>query len=151
MTKNQFACCDRFISSPQYTYRHDSLNQTKFNDHFIVSQALLDQNKTHGHQILDDGDNNSDHLPLLMKISLELQSRDSNSNEHALPRLISWKKLSRTEKNNYSSILEELLLQRQTPLAVSSCPYPCGCESQLCHDDIQREYDEIRSCILSAS
>ena len=43
MTKNQFACCDQYVTSLNYTYRHDSLNQTKFNNHFIVSQALLAQ------------------------------------------------------------------------------------------------------------
>ena len=72
MTRRRFAYCDQYVSSPSYTYRHDSLNQTKFNDHFVVSQALLEQNIIHDHSILDEGANTSDHLPLQMKISLQL-------------------------------------------------------------------------------
>ncbi len=81
MSKNGFASCDRFATSPQYTYRHDSLNQTKFNDHFIISKVFLEQNIAHSHSILDEGDNNSDHLPLPMKMSLQLQPGSNELNE----------------------------------------------------------------------
>ena len=77
MTKNRFTYCDQYVSSPAYTYRHDSLNQTKFNDHFIVSQSLLEQNIMHDHLILDEGSNMSDHLPLQLKMSPHLTKSNS--------------------------------------------------------------------------
>ena len=36
-------------------------------------------------------------------------------------------------------------------MTVSSCRHSCGCRRELCINDIQREYDEIRSCLISAS
>ena len=151
ITKNRFACCDNLVSSPNYTYRHDSLNQMKFNDHFIVSQGLLDGNQTKNHRILDEGDNNSDHLPLLMEITAQLQSSVSVNNGKNISDTLNWKKISAENKARYSDKLEELLLQRQTPLSVYSCAHPCGCQSQVCRNSIQQEYDEILTCISSAS
>ena len=151
MTKNRFAYCDQYVSSLTYTYRHDSLNQTKFNDHFIVSQDLLDDNVTHNHVILDEGSNTSDHLPLLMKISLQLNKSNVVDSEPPVIKSVNWKKMSEDDKTNYSSLLEQLLLERQTPLSVSACRQSCGCQNQLCIDDIEKEYEDIRSCLISAS
>ena len=88
MTKNRFAYCDQYVQSPGYTYRHDSLNQTKFNDHFIVSHALLERGILHDHIILDEGENTSDHLPLLMKVSLQLEESSFTSNSESPTRNI---------------------------------------------------------------
>ena len=151
MNQNRFTCCDRFVASPLYTYRHDSLQQTKFNDHFIVSQELIDQNMAKNHQILDEGDNNSDHLPLLFEISAQFQSVESVCHQRRESRSLNWKKTSTSDKERYSSKLEELLLRRQEPLAVSSCRHSCGCVSQNCRDSIQQEYDSILDSIISAS
>ena len=151
MSKNRFAHCDPYVTNLHYTYRHDSLNQTKFNDHFIVSRALLDGNIVHDHEILDEGENTSDHLPLLMKMSLHLT--DSNHNSSSAPSLgkLDWNKMPEKDKVKYASRLELLLLQRRTSLGVSSCLRPCGCRSHSCLEDIQREYDEILSCLITAS
>ena len=151
VTKNSLTYCDSFVSSPKYTYRHDTLNQTKFNDHFIVSQSLINQNMIQGHKILDDGDNNSDHLPLMMTMALQFCGQSRDYGQETGRKSLIWKKLSLEAKANYSSVLEELLLQRTDPLQVSVCRHSCGCVSQNCRNDIQREYDEIRSAILSAS
>ena len=53
MTKKQFTYCDQYVGLPNFTYRHDSLNQTKFNDHFIVSKSLIDQGLIRDHLIID--------------------------------------------------------------------------------------------------
>ena len=151
MTKNRFAYCDQYVQSPGYTYRHDSLNQTKFNDHFIVSHALLERGILHDHIILDEGENTSDHLPLLMKVSLQLEESSFTSNSESPTRNINWKKISVSDKASYSSSLEQLLLSRSTPLGVSSCHQICGCRSQSCIDDIEREYKEIRTSLVSAA
>ena len=92
MIKNHFACCDHLVSSPSYTYRHDSLNQTKFNDHFIVSQDLLEHGITSDHKILDEGENISDHLPLLMKLSLQLHISSFMPKVESSHGNIDWKK-----------------------------------------------------------
>ena len=151
MTKNRFTYCDQYVSSLNYTYRHDTLNQTKFNDHFIVSRDILERDITHSHVILDEGENTSDHLPLLMKMSLQLHTSNFAPSEPSGPKTVNWNKMSENDKNKYSSRLEELLMARQTSLSVSSCRHVCGCRSQSCIDDIEREYEEIRSCLISAS
>ena len=50
ITKNSLIYCDSQFSGPQYTYRHETLNQSKFNDHFLISHSLAD--KTRNHKIL---------------------------------------------------------------------------------------------------
>ena len=108
MTKNRSTYCDQYVSSPNYTYRHDSLNQTKFNDHFIVSQDILDRGVTHNHIILDEGENTSDHLPLLMKMSLQLNKANFATPQASGPKIVNWKKMSEEDKTKYSSLLEQL-------------------------------------------
>ena len=151
ITRNLLTYCDSFVSSPKYTYRHDTLNQTNFNDHFIVSQSLINQNSIHDHKILDDGDNNSDHLPLMMTMAIQFSGQSRDLGQETECKSLNWKKVSLEAKAEYSSVFEELLLQRTDPLQVSVCRRSCGCVSLNCRNDIQREYDEIGSAILSAS
>ena len=70
MRKNQLSCCDNRYPSDSYTYHHNTLNQKKWNDHFIVSKSLLDQGRLNDPQIIDDGDNTSDHFPILMSLKM---------------------------------------------------------------------------------
>ena len=61
--------CDSFISiTDSYTYSHESLGQRKWNDHFLISSRL--STLTNNHLILNEGDNPSDHLPLLFSLSI---------------------------------------------------------------------------------
>ena len=71
-----------------YTYCHESLGQRKLNDHFIVSQSLLDNGHCFNHQIIEDGNNPSDHLPISMTIRLTVQPNKSDKSVH-LDRLTS--------------------------------------------------------------
>ena len=57
-------------SSPQ-TYRHGSLQASSLIDHFFVSDGLLDS--VCGVDVLDDGCNLSDHLPVVLLLSLQKQ------------------------------------------------------------------------------
>ena len=42
ISKHNLISCDSCISNPNsYTYFHDSLNQRKWNDHFLISQSLM--------------------------------------------------------------------------------------------------------------
>ena len=63
----------------------------KFNDHFIVSQDLIDHNIVHDHRILDEGDNSSDHLPLLLQISARFQKIDSVNSRNVGNKSLNWK------------------------------------------------------------
>ena len=82
--------CDRFISDPNaYTYSHDSLGQRKWNDHFLISSRL--SNSTTNHSILNEGDNPSDHLPLLFTLSLPVSHVWLPFNlQHAIQNLLSY-------------------------------------------------------------
>ena len=73
-SKYSLAYCDSLASSINYTYRHETLNQCKFNDHFILSRDLLDDGSIYNHYVRDDGHNPSDHLPLLLEISTSFSS-----------------------------------------------------------------------------
>ena len=148
--KYSFAYCDSFVSSHNFTYRHDSLNQSKFNDHFLVSKSLID-GICHDHRVLEEGDNCSDHFPLLLKMKLKLQASEQIQNEGHSNRSVNWKKLSEQTKKEYALRLERLLLDRQSPLFVTQCEHACGCKDARCLESIQQEYDDISNCISVAS
>ena len=59
--------------------------------------------------------------------------------------------MSEEDKASYSATLEQLFLARQTPLGVSTFPHICGCQSQSCIADIEKEYEDIRSCLIAPS
>ena len=151
MTKNTLAHCDNFVPSIHYTYRHETLHQTKFNDHFLVSRSLLLNSAIDNHRILDDGANTSDHLPLLLSLSVLLQNSKQDENDSAVCDSLNWKKVSDQDKADYAMRLEKLLLRRSEPLIVSSCRSECGCQSEECRTSIQEEYDDVIQCIIDAS
>ena len=77
-TKFDLISCDSFISDTNaYTYSHDSLGQRKWNDHFLISSRLSSLAKNHS--ILNEGDNPSDHLPLLFTLSPTIGYGSTNS------------------------------------------------------------------------
>ena len=94
MAKYRFAYCDSYLPPHSYTYRHDTLNHTKLNDHFIVSQTLINQGLICDHLILDEGANTSDHLPLQMKLSLNIQIQNPTVSSASSRGKLDWKKLS---------------------------------------------------------
>ena len=157
ISKHSFAYCDNLVSSPGNTYRHDSLNQTKFDDHFLISQSIYDQNLTHGHQILDNGDNHSDHLPLLLKMKLQVHSFQSSSDSSPNSARIKWRKLSSVSKAVYTQKLDELLRQREFPLYVSARPlllynlYICQPTNQLMNKLLLSHKSSLKTCLLFKS
>ena len=149
ITKNSFVYCDNQFLGPQYTYRHETLNQSKFNDHFLISHSLA--NATHNHKIIDDGENTSDHLPLVMDISIQtgISTANENTSTHATKK--PWRDLSEDELNAYSSAVELRLLSRTTTLGVFACSDACACSSQSCRDELQREYDDIVKALVEST
>ena len=47
------------------------LVRKKLNDHFIISQKMIDRGMTKDFEILEDGANMPDHLPVLMRASIQ--------------------------------------------------------------------------------
>ena len=58
----------------------------------LFSRALINQKKTRDHKILDEGDNTSDHLPLMMKSWFELQTSEQVENDAVISEMVNWKK-----------------------------------------------------------
>ena len=150
-TKYSLSCCDTLVSSIHHTYRHETLNQSKFNDHFLVSQDILDNGAINKHFILDDGHNPSDHLPLLLEITTNLSSTTAFSSDQTRRPRIDWKNVTEQNIADYSSRLQSLLLQHQSPSFSFACESTCHCDNDICKEEIQKEYDFIRSCIINAS
>ena len=150
MTKNRLASCDNFFSAPHYTYFHESLGQKKFNDHFLVSQTIIDDNAVTDHRILDEGDNTSDHLPILMKLSTQYET-GIPVKESCPSAALKWEKIPHVQRTAYTSQLASLIDTCELPASLLQCPSTCKCENKECHDAIQREYDLLVRCMLHAS
>ena len=148
--KYSLAYSNNVTAGPNYTYRHDSLNQTKMNDHFLVSAHLLD--RISNTRILDDGENNSDHLPRLIHLQIETQVCDPEpvAREQST-RVMHWNKMTSDHKTKYAHAVEQCLSQRQYMRSVFICDKKCVCDNAVCHDQIQQEYDEIISGLKDAS
>ena len=149
LTKHSLTHCDNLVSGPNYTYRHESLNQCKFNDHFILSQSLI--NHTSNHKIIDDGDNSSDHLPLVMNLSVSAGGIGPSEIVPPASSKPQWNRLKANQLSAYADAVEEQLLRRQTPRAYFSCSNNCSCRNAACHAALQEEYDDIVRSLVAAS
>ena len=65
--------CDHLFSPSTITYRHVSLDQNKWNDHFLVSESIMQRGLMSDHKVIEDGGNVSDHLPISMSLSVNKQ------------------------------------------------------------------------------
>ena len=142
--------CDRFIpDANSYTYSHDSFGQRKWNDHFLISSRL--STLTSNHSILNEGDNPSDHLPLLFTLSLpHLVSVQPIMSDSRPPKL-RWEKLSNEQLQQYANRLSVLLESTPSPLSLSICQSTCHCSEGNCQSLIQAEYDYLLSCLKKAA
>ena len=150
ITKSNLICCDNMTNGDtddKYTYIHDTLGQTKWNDHFFISPSLVDASSAH--LILDDGANVSDHLPVMMILSCCLSQlpKDNLKTVHGKPASLVWDKCSEVQKGAYSSRLSELLINSPTVLQGCNSTH---CESEICRLAIQAEYDSLTNLILEA-
>ena len=124
--------------SRPYTYIHQTLNQTKWNDHFLVSSSLLPA--TSDHIILDDGGNTSDHLPLMMKMSCQISPTPPVADAPAKDPSLKWEKCSEEQKADYNRRLAALL--NDFPSRLTACSHT-HCTEEKCKSAIQAEYDTI--------
>ena len=150
MSKFQLSSCDNFLPASSITYRHDTLDHRKWNDHFIVSKSLIDSNSLTNHQILDEGDNDSDHLPILMQLTSDFRAGTETQNpEQQKKSRRCWNKISEDEKLRYSLRLQDAVRSRPSGPTLH-CQKTCRCVDQVCRESIQGEYDFLVDCIKSA-
>ena len=162
--KHDLICCDRFVngntsSVPQwaptapsnagnsnnYTYIHNSLNQKKWNDHFFVSASIASM--TDGHEILDVGDNTSDHLPIMLRFTANIHAEPPAEDPPVKAPSLKWEKCSEEQKLAYAKRLRELL--EHSPAVLTPCNV-AHCQNVECIASIQNEYDELISLITKA-
>ena len=149
VSKNGLAYCNEFLPPSSYTYHHVSLGHKKLNDHFIVSRGLLEDRTCHGHKILQDGDNPSDHLPISMKMKIKFKNQNILSTPSRNPPRLVWAKVAQHHLDGYCQEIDDSL-KRKPISAFPSCTGGAHCADQGCIDAIQAKYDDILSRIHSA-
>ena len=126
------------------------MGQKKFNDHFLISQKLIDHKAVSDHAILDEGDNTSDHLPIVMKVSMQFESGIPIPESKSAPSL-KWEKVSHGHRIKYASQLASLIDSCELPAPLLMCRSSCKCDEIRCHTALQQEYDLLNKCVLQAS
>ena len=147
-SRYKLSYCDSFFPPDSITYRHESLDQSKWNDHLIVSSCLLENNLVVDQSILDDGENTSDHFPIMIKISVELNEPGKTENAKAAAPTLRWSKISDDLKSEYSSRLDHLV--RSAPATTILCDTKCVCDKIHCHMALQSEYNMLIACMRQA-
>lgn len=152
MLSHHLSCCDNLVptTTPPITYHHESLGQKKWNDHFLVSNGILSGGLSKNHDILDEGGNVSDHLPIIMKLSFSLSPNKQKEKTLEKSSSLKWEKITKEQKNNYTSCLSDLLDSSKIQTPVFQCPRRCHCDDVNCHEAIQSEYDNLTQLILKA-
>ena len=152
IAKTNLVCCDQYINNNNnnnnnnnFTYIHQSLNQSKWNDHFFLSPSLV--KNSNNHFILDDGDNVSDHLPIMMNLSCHLSPCPPiDVSPQKQPSLI-WEKCSEVQKSAYNGRLRQLLIDSPSRL---QCCANVHCTNETCRAAIQEEYNNLINQISKA-
>ena len=152
ITKYDLMNCDNFIADPSsnnYTYYHESLGHRKWNDHFLITRRLA--NLTSDHKILNEGENPSDHLPILFGLPLTIPNNffqpSSSDNK---PAKLRWDKLTLEQLQQYDNRLSVLVDASPSPLTLSPCQATCHCSNEVCQANIQAEYDLLLLCLKTA-
>ena len=127
---------------------HESLDQKKWNDHFLVSLAMIGT-VLDNHVILQDGDNISDHFPILMSLNANMQMRFTESASPNPEPTLKWDKLSMEQRSRFTSCVHSLV-DTLPPLAVHHCVNKCRCRDSSCLDALQLEYDSLVKCLHEA-
>ena len=150
MAKNQLACCDTHFPNDSVTYHHRSLNQKKWNDHFLVSSSFLSKNQLSNFVVLDEGDNLSDHYPILMTLKVQFNPVPQNEKSENNRRSINWSSLSSSNVDSYTEALRVSTDLAAAPEVALQCGSLCVCDNPVCRESIQREYDTLISCLRRA-
>lgn len=138
--------CDNMDSNAVgYTYHHESLGHKSFIDHFFVQRELL--HRVNSFTILDDGANLSDHLPIVISLSLPPNLRCSNSSS-----VINMVHEFRWDKGD----LTGYYFKTGSMLGNITHNWPCltedsNCTADNCRTDIDIYYNEIVHCLIESA
>ena len=117
----------------------------KWNDHFILSTSLVSSSDCH--EIIDVGDNPSDHLPIKLRLTIKASADPPIVMPPLKVHSLKWEKCSEEQKSVYKERLSHHL--HQTPGVTSPCNI-AHCENQSCFTSIQQEYDNLERMLKSA-
>ena len=137
--KHDLLCCDQLNRSAcKYTYIHDSLDHRKWNDHFFISSSLM--SSTDCHEIMDVGENPSDHLPISFQLSIEISTEPPKTQPPNKVSSLKWEKCTEVQKHLYKNRLSQLLAQ--SPFHGPDCT-TIHCNEPECLVSIQSEYNNL--------
>jgi hypothetical protein len=101
------------------------------------------------HHIRDESGNMSDHLPILMDVSVVFSNQNVEEPYTSKPPTLKWDKCTDTKNISYSNRVSELLSTLAIPSPCLQCP-DIHCTKKYCHTAIQTEYDNITRCLKKA-
>ena len=139
--KYNLSSCDQYFPNSTVTYKHNSLDHKKWSDHFLVSASLCNEGRLSDHKVIDEGDNLSDHFPILMSLSTKIQNREVPSDLPISKPKLKWDKISNGDKSNYTAQLHSLVSSTPPNENLTRCQNTCRCRNSECHEAIQEEYN----------
>ena len=148
-SRHKLACCSSQFPDNSVTYHHKSLDQKKWIDHFVVSPSLL-ENDLSNFSILDDGDNFSDHYPIMMKMQISFKPSVQMPQRNSNKRTLNWAKQKASDIDAYTTRLQRLVDALSEPEVLSQCHATCLCNDDKCKAEAQAEYDALIGCLISA-
>ena len=134
-TKYKLKCCDEFYPHNSITYRHKTLNQAKFSDHFLVSDSIANSGMLSQFVILDEGDNQSDHLPINMTFSSDFSHGFTEQTNTTAPESLKWSKLNDTHKKAYTERVDYFTWNTMNSACNLHCARQCHCDDAICKYD----------------
>lgn len=126
-----------------FTYRHAG-GCKKWNDHFIISNDMKDSISRI--RIVDDGENLSDHLPVILEMTTSIQVTPRPTAEPPKTSTLKWEKRSVLQRQGFTDRVSEFLQQ----LPVKKVCSLQHCDNISCTELIQEEYDGLIQCLLKA-
>ena len=96
---------------------------------------------------MEDGDNPSDHLPIVMTLSINANASTHQPCQPSSIETLKWDKLSSEQKATFSNRLQILVNARPASVLLSQCRKACRCNEDQCKQAIQDEYDCLMRCL----
>ena len=138
-----FECVDNFDATTYYT-RYDTRSRTLI-DGFVFSASLKEKVKCV--EILQCGNNISDHLPVIMEMDLKTDTMNRcDNNKPKINNTISWSKMRQDEILLYKSVMDSMLDDISVPF--SDIEHDCNICTSIDHiARIEEYYSKIVNCI----
>ena len=113
------------------------------------SRDLIESASLSNHEVLEEGDNLSDHFPITMSLKTKFRQSVYTPTQTVFKRQPKWAKLRESHKNTFSQRLHNDLAS-QPSHAPLFCRNMCRCRDDQCQLAIQKEYDFLIASLKSA-